>query len=191
MSQVLGAVRALMRPLATNDEVTLIFEEPPPGLVMETDEAKLGQVLRNLVSNALKFTERGEVRIRISYSPESDRISFFVGDTGIGIAPEHLDVIFQEFSQIDHSIQKRVKGTGLGLPLSRKLAELLGGTLEVSSRQGVGSTFVLTLPRKISTPRVADVALQPARQSCCRDSDCGRRRSITLRLPPDVPWNAI
>lgn len=158
VSQVLGAVRALMRPLATNDEVTLTFEEPPAGLVMETDEAKLGQVLRNLVSNALKFTEKGEVRIRINYSPESERISFFVEDTGIGIAPEHLDVIFQEFSQIDHSIQKRVKGTGLGLPLSRKLAELLGGTLEVSSQQGVGSTFVLTLPTKISAPRVGDVA---------------------------------
>jgi signal transduction histidine kinase/CheY-like chemotaxis protein len=150
VSQVLGAVRVLMRPLATNDDVTLIFEEPPAGLLMETDEAKIGQVLRNLVSNALKFTEKGQVRVRVSSDPDSDLISFFVEDTGIGIAPEHLDVIFEEFSQIQHTIQKRVKGTGLGLPLSRKLAELLGGTLEVSSQQGVGSTFVLTLPRKVT-----------------------------------------
>ena len=155
VSQVLGSLRALMRPLATNDDVTLTFEESPAGLVMETDEAKLGQILRNLVSNALKFTEKGEVRIRISSPAGSGLISFFVEDTGIGIAPEHLDVIFQEFSQIQHSIQRRVKGTGLGLPLSRKLAELLGGTLEVSSRQGVGSTFVLTLPGKASIPAVA------------------------------------
>jgi len=152
VSQVLGAVRALMRPLATNDDVTVIFEEPPAGLLMETDEAKIGQVLRNLVSNALKFTEKGHVRVRVSPDPESDLISFFVEDTGIGIAPEHLGVIFEEFSQIQHTIQKKVKGTGLGLPLSRKLAELLGGTLEVSSQQGVGSTFVLTLPRKVTIP---------------------------------------
>jgi len=152
VSQVLGAVRVLMRPLATNDDVTVIFEEPPAGLLMETDEAKIGQVLRNLVSNALKFTEKGQVRVRVSSDPDSDLISFFVEDTGIGIAPEHLGVIFEEFSQIQHTIQKRVKGTGLGLPLSRKLAELLGGTLEVSSQQGVGSTFVLTLPRKVTIP---------------------------------------
>ena len=147
VSQVMGAVRALMRPLATNEAVTLTFEECPSSLVIETDEAKLGQILRNLVSNALKFTERGEVRVRTNCNPAGDLVSFFVEDTGIGIAPEHLDVIFQEFSQIHHSMQGRVKGTGLGLSLSRKLAELLGGTLEVSSRQGVGSTFVLTLPR--------------------------------------------
>jgi signal transduction histidine kinase/CheY-like chemotaxis protein len=158
VSQILGAVRALMRPLAVNEAVTLVFEESPPGLLIETDEGKLGQILRNLVSNALKFTEKGEVRVRVSSPPAGDRISFFVEDTGIGIAPEHLDVIFQEFSQIHHSIQKRVKGTGLGLPLSRKLAELLGGTLEVSSRQGVGSTFVLSLPRTVSKPRIVDIA---------------------------------
>ena len=74
VGQVLGAVRALMRPLATNEAVTLTFEESPPGLVIETDEAKLGQILRNLVSNALKFTEKGEVRVRNICSPEGDRI---------------------------------------------------------------------------------------------------------------------
>jgi signal transduction histidine kinase/CheY-like chemotaxis protein len=146
IGQVLGAVRALMRPLATNDAVTLIFEESAPGLVIETDEAKLGQILRNLVSNALKFTEKGEVRVRVS-NPGEDLISFFVEDTGIGIAPEDLETIFQEFSQIHNPIQGRVKGTGLGLSLSRKLAELLGGTLHVSSQKGLGSTFTLTLPQ--------------------------------------------
>jgi signal transduction histidine kinase/CheY-like chemotaxis protein len=157
VSQVLGAVRALMRPLATNDAVTLTFEEPPPALVVETDETKLGQILRNLVSNALKFTEKGEVRVSVSAGPESNLVSFVVQDTGIGIAPEHCDVIFQEFSQIHHSLQGRVKGTGLGLPLSRKLAALMLGTLEVSSQQGLGSTFVLTLPREVSK-RPADLA---------------------------------
>ncbi len=148
IGQVLGAVRALMRPLATNDAVTLIFEESAPGLVIDTDEAKLGQILRNLVSNALKFTEKGEVRVRVSI-PVGDLISFFVEDTGIGIAPEDLGLIFQEFSQIHNPIQGRVKGTGLGLSLSRKLAELLGGTLQVASQKGVGSTFTLTLPQRV------------------------------------------
>ncbi len=157
VGQVLGAVRALMRPLATNDAVTLIFEECAPGLLIETDEAKLGQILRNLVSNALKFTEKGEVRVRMSRIPGGDLISFFVEDTGIGIAPQDLEVIFQEFSQIHNPIQGRVKGTGLGLSLSRKLAELLGGTLKVSSQQGHGSTFTLTLPQRIRSQPTVDV----------------------------------
>ena len=156
VGQVLGAVRALMRPLATNEAVTLIFEESAPGLVIETDEAKLGQILRNLVSNALKFTEKGEVRVRVSI-PGGDLISFFVEDTGIGIAPEDLGTIFQEFSQIHNPIQGRVKGTGLGLSLSRKLAELLGGTLLVSSQKGLGSTFTLTLPQKVLSQAAPDV----------------------------------
>jgi signal transduction histidine kinase/CheY-like chemotaxis protein len=157
VSQVLGAVRALMRPLATNDAVTLIFEECGTGLEIETDEAKLGQILRNLVSNALKFTEKGEVRVRTSCIPGEDLISFFVEDTGIGIAPQDLETIFQEFSQIHNPMQGRVKGTGLGLSLSRKLAELIGGTLQVSSRQGVGSTFILALPTRIPGWPTVDV----------------------------------
>jgi signal transduction histidine kinase/ActR/RegA family two-component response regulator len=158
VGQVLGAVRALMRPLATNEAVNLVFEECVPGRIIETDEAKLGQILRNLVSNALKFTEKGEVRVRINDAPETQELVFFVEDTGIGIAPEDREVIFQEFSQINHSIQGRVKGTGLGLPLSRKLAELLGGTLTVSSAVGVGSTFILTLPYNVTKPKTTETA---------------------------------
>lgn len=143
-----GALRGMMRPLATHDAVSLIFEDPPEDLILDSDEGKLGQILRNLISNALKFTERGEVRVSAAY--ESDHIVFSVSDTGIGIAPEHQELIFQEFSQVEHSIQRKVKGTGLGLPLSRKLAELLGGTLTVSSIPDVGSTFRLTLPAPVT-----------------------------------------
>lgn len=152
MSQVLGAVRALMRPLATNDAVALIFEDPP-SIVLDTDEAKVGQILRNLVSNALKFTEKGEVRVSVGFSESGDSVCFSVSDTGIGIAPEDIDTVFQEFSQVQHPLQKRVKGTGLGLSLSRKLATLLGGRLEVISELGMGSTFVLRLPARLETAR--------------------------------------
>jgi len=149
VSQVLGAVRALMRPLATNDAVTLVFEEPAEPIVMKSDEAKIGQILRNLVSNALKFTERGEVRVSARLE-SAELVQFFVSDTGIGIAPEDLETVFEEFAQIQHSVQRKVKGTGLGLSLSRKLAGLLGGTLQVSSALGSGSTFTLTLPVKLA-----------------------------------------
>lgn len=146
VGQFLGATRALMRPLATRDTVNLIFEEVAPGLTLHTDESKLGQILRNLISNALKFTSDGEVRVSAQLSRTGDAVSFTVTDTGIGIAERDQERIFQEFAQIDNPIQKHVKGTGLGLPLSRRLATLLGGTLTVKSALGSGSTFTLLLP---------------------------------------------
>ena len=145
VNQFLGLVRGLMRPLLTSETVALVFEECEPDAMIDTDETKLGQIIRNLISNALKFTERGEVRVRCMV--ETGTVKFIVSDTGIGMAPENLERIFEEFSQLENPIQKHVKGTGLGLPLSRKLAKLLGGTLTVSSRLGVGSEFALALPR--------------------------------------------
>ena len=146
VTQLFGAIRALMRPLATKPTVALVFSDPPPALTLETDESKLGQILRNLISNALKFTETGEVRTSARLSSDGKTISFAVQDTGIGVPPEHLETIFQEFSQIENPLQRSVRGTGLGLPLSRKLAALLGGTLSVESVVGSGSTFILELP---------------------------------------------
>jgi signal transduction histidine kinase len=146
IGQFLGATRALMRPLASNEAVSLVFEDVSPSLVFESDESKLGQILRNLISNSLKFTQQGEVRVSASLSRSGDSVVFCVRDTGIGIALQDQERIFQEFAQIEHPIQERVKGTGLGLPLSRRLAILLGGTLEVESASGIGSTFALTLP---------------------------------------------
>jgi CheY-like chemotaxis protein/two-component sensor histidine kinase len=146
VAQLFGALRGVMRPLVTNDAVALVFEEPPTGLEIFSDEAKISQILRNLISNALKFTERGEVRISCGVIPADRRLWFIVSDTGIGIAPADQERIFQEFTQVLNPVQTKVKGTGLGLPLSRKLATLLGGELEVSSTPGEGSTFTLTLP---------------------------------------------
>jgi CheY-like chemotaxis protein/anti-sigma regulatory factor (Ser/Thr protein kinase) len=139
----------MLRPLATNPAVSLVLEDPREPLVLETDEGKVAQILRNLVSNALKFTEQGEVRIRVQAAPGGRGAAFFVTDTGIGIAPEDQERVFQEFGQVESHLQGRVKGTGLGLPLSRKLAELLGGSLTLRSATGQGSTFVLTLPARL------------------------------------------
>jgi signal transduction histidine kinase len=145
ISEVLGAVRGMFRPLVADGRVQLHVDEPVNLIMMSSDERKLSQILRNLVSNALKFTERGEVRL----SAEARRdglVAFTVADTGIGIEPEHLNTVFEDFTQIDSGVQRRVKGTGLGLPLTRKLARLLGGDVTVESEVGVGSTFIVTLP---------------------------------------------
>jgi signal transduction histidine kinase/CheY-like chemotaxis protein len=151
----LGALRGMMRPLlAADSPVELRFETPPADLELETDEAKVSQVLRNLVSNALKFTEKGHVTVSAEHGPE-DTVCFRVSDTGIGIAPEHHAHIFEEFTQVDSPLQKQVKGTGLGLALSRRLAEFLGGSLTVQSAPGRGSTFTFTLPRV--HPEVAEM----------------------------------
>jgi signal transduction histidine kinase len=154
LGQFFGAIRALMRPLATNDAVSLIFDDPPAGIAFETDEGKLGQILRNMISNALKFTEAGEVRVS-ALVLDNGSLSLSVQDTGVGIAPDDLETIFQEFAQAANRLQKNVRGTGLGLPLSRKLAGLLGGTLKATSTLGAGSTFTLELPLTSGTLRRA------------------------------------
>jgi signal transduction histidine kinase/CheY-like chemotaxis protein len=144
VSQLFGALRGMMRPLTNPDGAALVFDEPAGELFFETDEGKVAQILRNLISNALKFTENGEVRLKARRDDHA--VVFSVSDTGIGIAAADQERIFHEFAQVENAAQRRTKGTGLGLPLSRKLAELLGGTLTVVSELGVGSTFTLKLP---------------------------------------------
>jgi signal transduction histidine kinase/ActR/RegA family two-component response regulator len=140
---VLRPLRRILQPLVPPGVALRVVVEPglPP---ITSDEQKLSQILRNLVANALKFTERGAVEIRALRG--GDGVVFEVADSGIGIAPEHHDLIFHEFAQVDGHTQPRMRGSGLGLPLSRRLAELLGGTLAVTSELGVGSTFRLELP---------------------------------------------
>jgi signal transduction histidine kinase/CheY-like chemotaxis protein len=145
VAHLFGALRGMLRPLLVNESVKLVFEEVEGERMLRTDEGKLSQILRNFISNALKFTERGEVRVFTRPAPDG-RIAFSVSDTGIGIAPEDHERIFQEFTQIDSPIQRRVRGTGLGLPLCRKLADLLGGQVSLESEPGLGSTFTVTIP---------------------------------------------
>jgi signal transduction histidine kinase/CheY-like chemotaxis protein len=141
-----SALRGMLRPLLVTDSVTLVFDEPEDLPLLNSDEGKVSQILRNFLSNALKFTERGEIRGSATLTPTGDAVVFAVADTGIGIAPEDQKIIFEEFTQIAHPLQQRVKGTGLGLPLCKKLAELLGGSVAVHSTPGVGSTFSATIP---------------------------------------------
>ncbi|HLL55069.1 MAG TPA: ATP-binding protein, partial [Myxococcaceae bacterium] len=145
VAELFSTLRGMLRPLLTSDAVALVFE-PTDGLPrLFTDEGKLAQILRNFISNALKFTERGEVRVRAQRGP-GGTVLISVADTGIGIPPEHHQRIFEEFAQVEGPLQRKVKGTGLGLPLSRKLAQLLGGDITLHSAVGHGSTFTLQVP---------------------------------------------
>ena len=152
-AELFGGLRGALKPLRANDAVELVFEELPADFpLLSTDEAKVAQVLRNFVSNALKFTPAGEVRVSAAHDRNADQVLFAVADTGIGIAPEDQPRVFEEFAQIDNPLQKAAKGTGLGLPLSRRLAELLGGEILVRSEPGRGSVFTLSIPRVFRGP---------------------------------------
>lgn len=146
-----AALRGMFRALSTSESVTLVFEDPGNLPPLATDEGKLSQILRNFIANALKFTERGEVRVAATVAP-GERVTFSVTDTGIGIAPGDQERIFEEFSQIDSALQRKATGAGLGLPLSRKLAELLGGGVALSSVPGRGSRFSVTIPASWAPP---------------------------------------
>jgi signal transduction histidine kinase/CheY-like chemotaxis protein len=148
VESLFSTLRGMLRPLLMqNSSVSLIFEDPDGIPEMYTDEAKVSQVLRNFISNALKFTERGEVRVCARLG-QDDTIVFSVADTGIGIAPADQERIFLEWEQVEGKLQKTAKGTGLGLPLSRKLSQLLGGNAYVRSDVGVGSTFFASIPMR-------------------------------------------
>jgi signal transduction histidine kinase len=146
IGELFGALRVMLRPLLFDQSVALVFDDAAAIAPLYTDEAKVSQILRNLISNALKFTERGEVRVSVATDESAGTITFTVSDTGIGIAAEDQEAIFEEFKQVEHRLQRRVRGTGLGLPLARRLAELLGGSLTLTSEPGVGSAFAVTLP---------------------------------------------
>jgi signal transduction histidine kinase len=148
MVDLFSALRGMFKPILSSNSVSLIFEEPVDITQIYTDDKKLSQILRNFISNALKFTPHGEVSVT-ARRVNGDWVTFAVTDTGIGIATEYLDTIFQDFVQVDAPIQKRLRGTGLGLSLSRKLATVLGGRVEVRSELGKGSVFSVTIPLEL------------------------------------------
>ena len=152
MVDLFSALRGMFRPVLTNPDVSLVFEEPQQAWRLYTDDKKLSQILRNFISNALKFTLKGEVRVTARENAD-DTITFAVSDSGLGIDPKFHAAIFQDFTQVDSPIQKRLRGTGLGLSLSRQLAELLGGKVALESALGAGSTFSVTIPLRLDAPR--------------------------------------
>ena len=139
-------LRSTLRPMATNPEVTLVVENPEVVGLLWTDPVLLGRILRNLIANGLKFTERGEVRCSAQVDSTRGYVNVIISDTGIGIPPEHQQRVFEEFHQVPGRMQARTSGTGLGLPYARRLAEILGGSLELDSAPGKGTVVTLRLP---------------------------------------------
>ncbi|ALK98339.1 chemotaxis protein CheY [Massilia sp. WF1] len=147
LRRVIEGLARTFEPLAhqKNLEFSLTVEPSVP-MAIHTDRQRLEQILKNLLSNAVKFTAAGRVSLTVSANAEG-WVQFEVQDSGIGIAPEQQDKIFDAFHQADGSTARKYGGTGLGLSISRDLTSLLGGTLTVASTLGEGSTFMLSLPR--------------------------------------------
>jgi signal transduction histidine kinase len=147
MVDLFAALRGMFRPIIVNEDVKLLFEDSQEIPRIYTDDKKLSQILRNFISNALKFTPEGEVRVAATLIDDG-LVRFSVTDTGIGIDADHLPALFADFVQIDTRIQKRLRGTGLGLALAKKFAQLLGGNVAVTSELGRGSCFSVTIPTR-------------------------------------------
>jgi signal transduction histidine kinase len=149
MVDLFSALRGMFKSVLINPGVTLVFEEPVGLPRLYTDDRKLSQILRNFIANALKFTTQGEVRV-VARRQDAGRVRFSVIDTGIGIEPKFHAAVFDDFSQVDSPVQKRLRGTGLGLSLSKQLAEVLGGHVELASELGKGSEFSVILPLRVA-----------------------------------------
>jgi PAS domain S-box-containing protein len=146
LNQVLSRLSEIMQPLADRKGIKLHVKPAPENGVVFSDETKLVHVLQNLISNAIKFTDHGQVTVSTEINP--DRVVLTIQDTGIGIASHQLPHIFDEFRQADQSISRRFGGTGLGLAIVKKYLEMLNGSIRVNSVLGEGSTFIVEIPRK-------------------------------------------
>jgi len=167
LARVIDALQQAFAPLADDKGIDFsIHLEPDAPAQIHTDSQRLRQILRNLLSNAIKFTGRGSVSLRVFTPTQApDWIAFAVTDTGIGIAPEHHDSIFEPFRQADGTTNRKFGGTGLGLSISRQLAAMLGGRIELRSTLGAGSTFTLELPQ---TAPPAALAVEATRALAAR-----------------------
>jgi len=145
MVDLFSTLRGMFKPIVASSAVSLRFEESEGITRLYSDDKKLSQILRNYISNALKFTSAGEVIVAAQLIGEAE-VEFSVTDTGIGISPEQLSGLFQDFVQIETRQQRRLRGTGLGLSLARQFAGLLGGRVGASSELGKGSRFWVAIP---------------------------------------------
>ena len=145
-NHTLADAAALVEPMAAAKNIDFIVELLDEDQAIQTDGTKLRQMLVNLLSNGIKFTERGEVRVGLSV--RSGALEVSIADTGVGIAAENIEEVFEPFWQAEQTATRKTGGTGLGLSVTRKLARLLGGDVTVASKVGVGTTFLLTLPMK-------------------------------------------
>jgi signal transduction histidine kinase len=145
LADAMSSVEALIAPQFAAKGLTYTYREADPTLVVLADVEKLGQIVVNLLTNALKFTDRGGT-VTLECERIGRHVDIRVRDTGRGIAPDKLEAIFEPFVQVDRGLTRSTEGTGLGLAISRELARAMGGNLDVTSEVGAGSVFTLKLP---------------------------------------------
>jgi CheY-like chemotaxis protein len=172
-----------VRPMADANGNQLVLTMSEVITPKMTDGGKLGQCLLNLLSNASKFTKEGRIELRVS--PTADGVAFEVEDSGIGISPADARRLFQPFTQVDESLTRRQDGTGLGLVITRRLAELMGGDVSFTSVQGEGSTFSLRIAAE-----TVGAALQPTSRACVLIiEDEASARDLTRRALANLPFD--
>ncbi|MGW0807269.1 HAMP domain-containing protein [Nonomuraea sp. NPDC002799] len=200
LPKMVDLLEAAFTPLAQDKGLSFSVEvESDVPQELRADEQRLQQVMRNLLSNAVKFTPRGEVKLRVSTAPPGvdydddtlhdarDLLAFSVVDTGIGIAPDKRDVIFEAFRQADGTTSRKYGGTGLGLAICRDIARLLGGEIHVDSELGNGSTFTLYLPASYVGPLAATDGGAARRPLMSPPSEDSSSQTPEPPLPLDLP----
>ncbi len=163
LDDLISEVEIYIRPLLINKPIEFrVIKEANTFVVIKTDRSKVTQVLTNLLSNAIKFTDRGFVEFKIS-SKQNSHLEFLVSDSGIGISEQDQKIIFEEFRQIDGTTTRKYSGTGLGLNISKKIADLLKATISVKSQTGIGSSFSFIIPLNIirEAPRTEKHKINP------------------------------
>ncbi len=185
LADVQAYVTSTFDPIAADKGLRFTIDADPvlPATIV-TDEQRLEQILRNLLSNAFKFTEAGGVTLNVKRG-SNGRIAFAVSDTGVGIPPDKLQVIFEAFQQADGTTSRKYGGTGLGLSISRELARALGGEIEVASTVGAGTTFTLSLP--LSYPRPLGVPTEVRTDGVSRLTPPGRRLALSAPASSATP----
>lgn len=146
LPELLQDIKSLFQPIAKEKNIELRIEHDVEWNTLESDKMKLEQILKNLLSNALKFTSEGYVALTVTPDEKGTHLKFSVEDSGVGIAKDKLGIVFEAFTQADGSTKRKYGGTGLGLSISRQLARLLGGEIYVTSQPGKGSIFSLVIP---------------------------------------------
>ena len=148
LEKFISQVISTAQPLVEKNRNKMIVELDDSIGNLRNDETKLRQVLLNLLSNAAKFTEEGVVTLKVSKAARAS-VKFELSDTGIGMTPKQLKNVFEEFMQAETSTSKKYGGTGLGLPISKKITEMMNGKIEIKSKIGDGTTFTITIPKTI------------------------------------------
>ena len=148
LKDFISQVISTAQPLVEKNRNKMVVELDDSIGTLRNDETKLRQVLLNLLSNAAKFTEGGVIKLKISKAARSS-VKFELSDTGIGMTPKQLKNVFEEFMQAETSTSKKYGGTGLGLPISKKITEMMDGKIDIKSKVGEGTTFTITIPKTI------------------------------------------